>query len=268
MPLISEQRRNISALIAASASAAVPGLGQFLSGAYGWGSIFLAAFMAVLLTASIGRLWTSPPYLMVVIWALLLIYLIAAVRAAAQFRPRLLTWLGIVPVILLVGYFSSELALKISLRPTGFRLFTITTGSMEPTLRLGDHVVTDMHWYRSHAFSDRDPVLIFDGRMFLVKRIAALPGQTISGHDGIVYINGISQREPYAWENGVPGDEPLRNFGPVTVPSEKCFLMGDNRENSFDSRMPEFGLKPLSEIVGRPLYILGRSSGPWYRPIN
>ena len=79
-----------------------------------------------------------------------------------------------------------------------------------------------------------------------IKRVIALPGETVEGRDGIVYVDGRILEEPY-----LPPEVVTRDFGPVEVPAESLWVMGDNRQNSGDSRV--FGAIEQDSIVGRTI---------------
>lgn len=109
----------------------------------------------------------------------------------------------------------------------------VPSGSMENTIMIGDKAVT----YRlAYLLSDpkRGDIIVFpfpdDESVDYIKRIIGLPGETIEGKDGLVYINGKLLNEPYVKD---PIDQ---NFGPYIVPADSYFMMGDNRTNSADSR--------------------------------
>jgi signal peptidase I len=72
---------------------------------------------------------------------------------------------------------------------------------------------------------------------------------------GNVSLNGTDLNESYVEHTGEPTDD-LMNFGPLTIPPHKLFFMGDNRDLSLDSRMPEFGLIDESAVLGKALYIV------------
>lgn len=156
--------------------------------------------------------------------------------------------------------------------------FQIPTGSMEPTLLVGDFLLVNKFAYNESVFPIEKAVLPsrdlqrFDIVVFkyprelskdFVKRIVALEGETIEIKDKQVYVNGSPIPEEYKVHNDsqvyskagyYQYDEVIRdNFGPLTVPPGHCFVMGDNRDNSQDSRY--WGCLPLHLIKGRPWII-------------
>jgi len=146
-------------------------------------------------------------------------------------------------------------------RPYIVEPFYIPSASMEPTLHgcpgcEPDRVLVDKVTYR---FRDpqRGEVVVF-GRPAnldvsdheLIKRIVGLPGETVSGHDGSVWIGDRRLDEPYVNASC----DGTADFPPTTVPSGDMFVMGDNRCDSLDSRA--FGPVSESGIVGRAFMIV------------
>lgn len=118
--------------------------------------------------------------------------------------------------------------------------FYIPSASMEPQLRDGDRIFVNKLSYRLHEVY-RGDVVVFerpacavpDPRIKdLVKRVVGLPGDTVEGKNGAVYVNGNRLEEPY-----LPEGQTTSDFAPATVPPGRLWLMGDNRENSTDSRV-------------------------------
>jgi signal peptidase I len=131
---------------------------------------------------------------------------------------------------------------------------------MEQTLSVGDTFVCNLQAYRSHM-PTRGDVIVFQHKDYiLAKRIIGLPGDRIEGRNGMVWVNGKVSDEPYVEHVGSSNDE-LDNFGPVIVASGTVFLLGDNRDNSLDSRLGEFGDVRLSDIMGKAIFILSSSHG-------
>jgi signal peptidase I len=170
--------------------------------------------------------------------------------------------------------------------------FVIPSGSMEKTLLVGDHLFVDRitiaprtSWMPLVHYREpkRGDVVVFLGPgqpdVFLVKRLIATPGDRVHLRNGIVYINGVAQDEPYAkpWPEDVfdpyvdnfPAVSPADARGGVTaewavdlpnhiqgddlvVPPGMYFMMGDHRHDSNDGRY--WGFVPRANIVGRPLF--------------
>jgi signal peptidase I len=156
--------------------------------------------------------------------------------------------------------------------------FQIPTGSMEPTLLVGDFLLVNKLVYSNTAnpidkvLLPRRPVHRQDIVVFkypnelnkdFVKRVIGLPGETIEIRAKQVSINGKVLAEPYKVHNDSQiigkndyyqyADSIRDNYGPVTVPEGHIFVMGDNRDNSADSRY--WGFLPTSYLKGRPWVI-------------
>ena len=140
----------------------------------------------------------------------------------------------------------------------------IPSGSMQRTLLVGDHLLMSRFGYDAgvpftgwHVRLWREPhrqqVVIFraplPGAPDYVKRVIGVPGDTVEIRRGVVWVNGAPLTEPYL--DAAPN--PKDNFAPVKVPPASYFVMGDNRDNSYDSR--SWGFVPRSAIVGTPLVI-------------
>ncbi|HEY1465546.1 MAG TPA: signal peptidase I [Acidimicrobiales bacterium] len=137
--------------------------------------------------------------------------------------------------------------------------FYIPSGSMIPTLQVGDRILVDKLSYHLHGVG-RGDIVVFSKPPLeqqnindLVKRVIGLPGDTISSVNGQVYINGKLLAEPWL-QPGVkttpgPNPVPFNLAKPYTIPAGEYYVMGDNRTDSEDSRW--FGPIPRSLIVGR-----------------
>lgn len=150
-------------------------------------------------------------------------------------------------VVVVVG----ALAVALVLRTVLFQAFFIPSESMLPTLQEDDRVLVNKLSYRLHEVN-RGDIVVFDRPPGqgpstiedLIKRVIALEGETVSARDGRIVIDDQLLIESYLPEGTVIGD-----FGPITVPEDHVFVMGDNRGNSQDSRV--FGPIPEDSIVGR-----------------
>ena len=129
--------------------------------------------------------------------------------------------------------------------------FYIPSGSMEPTLHVGDRVLVNKLSYDFHAVH-RGDIVVFKkppndtspGVKDLIKRVIGLPGERISGQNGHVYINGHELAEPW-----LPKGVTTAPFPATSIPTGEYFMMGDNRGDSADSRI--IGPVPKSLFIGR-----------------
>ena len=136
------------------------------------------------------------------------------------------------------------------LRTLLFQAFYIPSESMETTLLINDRVLVNKASYRLHEVHRGDVVVFARPEeqagpiRDLIKRVIALPGETVQAKDNTVFINGRQLVEPYLDPDVVTAD-----FGPTVVPEGEIFVMGDNRSESFDSRV--FGSIEEDRVVGR-----------------
>jgi signal peptidase I len=169
----------------------------------------------------------------------------------------------------------------------------VPTGSMQPTIEIGDRIFIDKAAYDirvplTHvslwhmADPQRGDIVVLDSHAAnerMVKRVIGIPGDVIALRENILYVNGRASTYSPAVVHGIHDDidDPARyevehmgdvqhlvrlslyrpsekrDFGPVTVPAGQYLLMGDNRDNSMDSRY--LGFFPRNEIVGRSRYV-------------
>lgn len=157
--------------------------------------------------------------------------------------------------------------LALIIRTFVVQAFKIPSGSMEDTLAIGDHILVSKFIYGTKIpFVDgrylkiRDPkrgdVIVFeypeDPSKDFIKRVIGLPGDTIQVVQKQVFINGKPfsvPQEVHKEKDAIPAAQnPRDNFGPVTVPENSYFVMGDNRDRSYDSRF--WGFVKNSQIKG------------------
>ena len=124
----------------------------------------------------------------------------------------------------------------------------IPSGSMENTIMTGDRVIGNRFAY---SFSD---IIIFrypdDERQLFIKRIIGLPGETVEIRDGKIYLNGSD--EPL--EDVQTKETMVGSYGPYTVPENSYFVMGDNRNDSKDSRYWTNTFVTKDEILGKAIF--------------
>ena len=196
-------------------------------------------------------------------------------------RETPMEFIGSMAVILVTGLFIITFNLQ---------AFEIPSSSMENTLLIGDHVFVDRityapqsHWmgpvvpYRDIRHGD---IVVFlspaEAGLYVVKRVIGIPGDRIHLRDGVVYRNGVALEEPYVVRQGTY--QPYRDNFPslpptmanvtsewqltlpsyidgeeLVVPPDSFFMMGDNRDKSYDSRY--WGFVPRENVIGRPVFI-------------
>ncbi|MGI6449355.1 MAG: signal peptidase I [Desulfitobacteriia bacterium] len=141
----------------------------------------------------------------------------------------------------------------------------VPTGSMLPTIQLQDRLIVDRIFYKFDSFQ-RGDIIVFEAPesaqedLDLVKRLIGLPGEKVEIKNGKVFINDQALYEPYIRET------PDYDYGPVTVPPNSYFMLGDNRRESKDSHI--WGFLPKDKILGKvwvrywPLDKIGRLTSP------
>lgn len=157
--------------------------------------------------------------------------------------------------------------LALFIRTFVVQAFKIPSGSMLPTLLIGDHLLVNKFIYGIRVpFTgkllipidkpERGDVVVFrfpkDRSVDYIKRVVGTPGDTVEVREKKVYINGEPIDDPHA-HISTPSvlnasASPRDNFGPVLVPDDRIFVMGDNRDNSYDSRF--WGFVDQQDILG------------------
>jgi signal peptidase I len=138
------------------------------------------------------------------------------------------------------------------------KVFTQPNSAMEPTILSGEKFTAEMKPFQPLR---GDLVIFHHEGVLIVKRVIAVGGDVVEGRDLKVLLNGRLLDEPYIEHIGNPSDLMSQvTFGPVTVSPGSIFVAGDNRDYSFDSRAPRFGLVPIADVTGKPLKIVDSSN--------
>ncbi|NND83978.1 MAG: signal peptidase I [Acidimicrobiia bacterium] len=197
----------------------------------------------------------------------------AAQRARTGRESGLPFWLEL-PLLVIVA-----LVVAVLIKTFLVQAFWIPSGSMVPTLEIDDRVLVNKLEYRVQE-PGRGDIVVFDSPYLeesdepesfralvartlaealgirsggvpddFIKRVVALPGETIEVVDNQVVIDGVSINEPY-----LPTGVQMPDFGPVTIAPNELFVMGDNRNSSSDSRV--FGPIAQGEVVGRAFVLM------------
>ena len=169
-------------------------------------------------------------------------------------RNPILSFLGELPGLIVLAF-----ALALLIKSLLLQAFWIPTGSMEPTLVPGDRVI---------VFEEPDPAKAPDRGVWgsithwlgqglgfaapdnpdYIKRVIGEPGDIVSAHNGHVYVDGVKISEPYL-------EEKTARFPETKVPEGKLFVMGDNRDNSLDSRFG-LGFVPIDRVIGKAEFVI------------
>ncbi|HBG92406.1 MAG: signal peptidase I [Nitrospirae bacterium GWF2_44_13] len=166
----------------------------------------------------------------------------------------------------------TALILAMLIRTFIIQAFKIPSGSMIPTLLVGDHILVNKFLYGTKIpFSgkrvlmfkkpERGDIIVFkypeNPSKDFIKRVVAIEGDVIESKNKMVHVNGNKVNEPYAQHTDSSmrpmGIEPRDNFGPVIVPKNKYFVMGDNRDQSYDSRY--WGYVDIKDVKGKALIL-------------
>jgi signal peptidase I len=231
--------------------------------AYGFALFELAQLAVMLLTSRTGAMPTPQLAFTIglnLVLAFLFFMAARSLAASGAGSGLIFPWIAVCCVFTLPLFF--------------VRAFVIPSGGMEDTLLIGDRVLTRVF---PHVPPARGDIVIFhypvDRRQTFVKRVIGLSGDRIRIASGTVYRNGADLAEPYATHKFVSLSRHSENFpsdplaaglrnhvrnGEVFVPVGKYFVLGDNRENSLDSRY--WGFLDPSDIIGKPILIYDSST--------
>lgn len=157
--------------------------------------------------------------------------------------------------------------LALFIRTFVVQAFKIPSGSMLPTLQIGDHLLVNKFIYGiKNPFTDatlvsitepeRGDIVVFrfpkDPSIDYIKRVIGIAGDKVEVKDKVIYINDVKMEDPSGYRTDSPvlpgGMSPRDNLGPIMVPENALFVMGDNRDNSYDSRF--WGFVKTDAVLG------------------
>jgi len=236
----------------------LPGLGQVYCGALGRGLLHLAALSALLVFAIVFLATQSAPPKTLLITVVILSVIPTAYSAwdarrmalasREDYRRKDYNRLSVY-VALTFLMMSVVTGLAFSVRENFLHVFAMAGSSMSPTLDEGDKILVRKDIYRDRE-PERNDIVAFlnpaNRRQTWVKRVIALPGDILEIKEGIVHLNGAAMKEV----DGVRLDK--ANLAQITIPDHHCFVLGDNRANSRDSR--HIGPLPVIALVGKVVY--------------
>jgi signal peptidase I len=235
------------------------GLGQLYNGKptkaafmYGFPFVCLAINLFFPISSGFSHLLVFEGLLIFIV----LLSIFDAVRDARKQREFALhaynRWYIYVAIILVNALLISSL--QLSLLTSSTRAYRIPVGSMMPTLEIGDRLVADMKAFKK-KLPIRGDIIIFkypnDELSTYVKRVIGLPGEKIEMIGRTVYINGRALKESYV--QYISPESINAHYGPYVLPQGQYFVLGDDRDNSQDSRF--FGAIAQSKITGQARYL-------------
>jgi signal peptidase I len=287
---------------AALLSLGLPGLGEVYAGrpkaaavTFALFYVFSALSIAALFAPFSGiRAVIVPVSIVLAAWVVVVTRAVRAASHALEPYPlqpynRWYWYLSGVIINLLIW----QPAIVSVMRSNVVQAFRIPSRAMEPTLLVGDFIFASRR-PSARSVSRNDIVIVEspgEGKLLVVKRAVGMPGDTLSMRDGALIRNGAPAGEPFthnidstaasrqdvgdgrSWQLAhlVHGDHSryhpdMRNWGPIIVPPDSVFLLGDNRDESFDSRF--YGAVGMDRVRGKPLTIyfsVGAGSIRWGR---
>ena len=257
-------------ILAAALSIVLPGAGQLYNQqkrkTLVWYVVFFLLPILFILCRCLHSFWGLVLLIFFYVW--LYLYnigdaIFGAIRPKKNERqPKQKLLIAVIVILILTNI--ALISGNRSKNTIGLRAFRIITNSMAPTLQAGDSFLLDLNYYKKNEIQ-RGNLLAFQRAAYsgpLCKRVIGLPGDRIEGTGDEVIVNCAVIPEPYARFIGRKAKldsfnqkHSTSNFGPITVPDGQLFVMGDNRDNSFDSRDPDFGFVPVESVWAKPLYI-------------
>lgn len=241
------------------------GLGQLYSGKAKKGIVLYFLGQGTILAVFLPLIWLSPNtvvFLLAVVCALgfLIFCILDAIRVSRRNKltyelKKYNRWYVYV-LVLAVNLLLIQPGVESAIKSDILQAYRIPSGAMKPTLQIGDHILADKYTYKKTE-PKRGDIVIFpfpeDPSKDFIKRVVAVGGETIEIIEKQISINGEIIEEPFVihTDSNIFRDKkrPRDNFGPVKVPDDSLFVMGDNRDHSYDSRF--WGFVKKASVKGK-----------------
>mgnify|MGYP000957623452 CR=1 FL=1 len=248
-------------------SVLVPGLGHIANGHWARGICLSLLFTTIYYAqAYFGTIYRRAGlFLCAIISVASLLYIIIDSCLISIKRPQLekkwyMKWYGIVSIIIL----ATILFLYIDTLHFVPRNYRVASNSMSDTLFIADHILIDLTAYDSHL-PGYDDIIVFilpdDESRWFIKRVIGKPGDTVCIENKQVFVNGQKRIEDYTIFTDTKLQKRRDTMPSMTIPSDTYFVLGDNRDESYDSRF--FGPIAKEKIIGKARIIIW--SDTWSR---
>ncbi len=250
-------------LVALLLSLGTLGLGQMYNGQLGKAVAFFLGWLLLTVVISVAGLFSTLYGMIISVALLLALFLFALLDAlfgairAKEIQLRAYNRWYLYVLVILVTAFGLLPLIGNNLLP--YHAYKVPSGAMEPTLQIGDHLIAHLGCYRE-KMPQRGDLVIFaypgNPSVEYIKRVTCLEGDVLEIKDKALLVNGQPTDEPWVIHVDKQMREapsPRDNFGPFIVPEDYIFVLGDNRDNSADSRF--FGPVHRRHIKGKVLYV-------------
>jgi signal peptidase I len=244
-------------------SLVTPGLGQIYNGQFNKGVSYLVGFLLVYIVFSflLFKFYGMICYLIIMLGFFLFILLdalLGAIKSKTEALKSYNRWY-IYLIIFLLSAVAIRPLLGWTIKNNIARAYKIPSSGMKPALLVGDRLIANMRIYKSEK-PKRGDIVIFefpkDPSKEFIKRVIGMEEEKVQVVNNKIYINDKLLHDPWGYfeDDGLGKGLPVsERFGPVVVPKDSLFVLGDNRNNSQDSRF--FGFVNIKQVKGKALYL-------------
>jgi len=258
---VGKKKRN--PFIAALLSLLAPGVGQIYNGKGALGLVFFLVFIALPFLWRVSG-WprhfiglVALPIAAIVFWLFIIVHAFIQARRIRETELKKYQTTAVYAFFIILSLsLMNFVPARIWINPLGVSPYRMATASMMPTLQKDDCLMADPKAYNDQVLK-RGDLVVFEyprdpTKQFLM-RVIAIEGETVEIKNKQVFIDGEPLQESYKVHEDIAMDNTRDNFDPLKIPAGHCFVLGDNRDNSLDSRY--WGALPLANVKGQALYI-------------